>query len=208
MTINIYSFTNDWFSSVEPLFRSLFTSVQIESILEIGCFEGRSTCFFIDYLSSRGLKQLVCIDTWHGGSEHLSDGTDMELVYARFLNNTKLATLNHSNGLNLSVMREHSTVALSTLLSDSTRPQFDFIYIDGSHNATDVLFDCVASFNLTRLGGIIALDDYAWCQKDNRGKDLSSSPKQAIDAFTTIYFNKLEIIHCSNKTWIIQKTAN
>lgn len=82
MTINTYLFTNDWFSSVKPLFRSLFTSVQIESVLEIGCFEGRGT--FLEHLSSKGLKQLVCIDTWRGGRVHLSDGTDMESVYARF----------------------------------------------------------------------------------------------------------------------------
>lgn len=45
--------------------------------------------------------------------------------------------------------------------------KFDFIYIDGSHDYKDVLYDLTQSLKLINTGGIIALDDYF--HKDNFG---------------------------------------
>ena len=39
-------------------------------------------------------------------------------------------------------------------------PVFDFIYIDASHNAEDVIFDAVNSFRYLKTGGMIIFDDY------------------------------------------------
>ena len=43
--------------------------------------------------------------------------------------------------------------------------KFDFIYIDGSHDYKDVLYDLTQSLKLINTGGILALDDYF--HKDN-----------------------------------------
>jgi predicted O-methyltransferase YrrM len=45
--------------------------------------------------------------------------------------------------------------------------KFDFIYIDGSHDYKDVLYDLTQSLKLINNGGLIALDDYF--HKDNFG---------------------------------------
>ena len=39
---------------------------------------------------------------------------------------------------------------------------FDFVYIDGSHEADDTFLDAELAWRLTRLGGLIILDDYRW----------------------------------------------
>ena len=67
----------------------------------------------------------------------------------------------------------------------------DFIYVDGSHRAAEVLEDLVLAFHATRPGGIIICDDYL---KVGQGGDLTlGSPKLAVDAFTTIYRDRLDI---------------
>ena len=43
-----------------------------------------------------------------------------------------------------------------------TNGAIDFIYVDGSHQAHDVLCDAILSFKLLRVGGIVCFDDYLW----------------------------------------------
>ncbi len=42
------------------------------------------------------------------------------------------------------------------------RNKFDFIYVDASHKAIDVLHDGVMSFQILKPGGSIIFDDYKW----------------------------------------------
>ena len=51
------------------------------------------------------------------------------------------------------------------------------------------------NFKLLRKNGIIAFDDYLWFERSlPHGKDLNRCPKPAIDAFTSIFFNKVNIL--------------
>lgn len=61
---------------------------------------------------------------------------------------------------------------------------FDFIYIDGSHQAKDVLTDACLSWNLLASGGIMIFDDYQW--HPSGFKDYQT-PKPAIDAFLSCF---------------------
>ena len=66
-----------------------------------------------------------------------------------------------------------------------------FVYVDGSHRSADVLEDLVLAFHATRPGGIIICDDYL---KGARSGDATlGSPKLAVDAFTSIYRDRLDI---------------
>jgi predicted O-methyltransferase YrrM len=71
---------------------------------------------------------------------------------------------------------------------------FDFIYIDGSHQAPDVLVDAILSFKLLRVGGLIVFDDYLWSEKGVADRDPLQCPKPAIDSFLNIFFRKVNII--------------
>ena len=42
-----------------------------------------------------------------------------------------------------------------------------FIYVDGSHEAPDVLFDAILAHKLVKNNGIIAFDDYLWSPEEN-----------------------------------------
>jgi len=80
-----YEFTEDWFSHVVPVWEQLFYSYEPSRILEIGSYEGRSTCFIIQSLASARDMEIHCIDTWEGGVEH--DRSAMSAVERRFDNN-------------------------------------------------------------------------------------------------------------------------
>jgi hypothetical protein len=74
----------------------------------------------------------------------------MQGVERRFDSNTK-AALEWSGSTTLHKIKAKSTKALPLLLSEGKR--FDFVYIDGSHVASDVLQDAVDCFRLLREGG-------------------------------------------------------
>jgi len=203
-----YQFTNNCFEFAKPVFEAFLGTISITNLLEIGSFEGQSTCYFIEKFSKNGLKRLTCIDTWTGGHEHRVERIDMDQVYSRFLTNINLSISNHLPNLETKIMQGKSLLKLAELLNTQGQELFDFTYIDGSHEAPDVIADCILTFNMTKVGGIIALDDYAWCPSFQQGKDLAFSPKVAIDSFVNIFFRKLDIIFASNKTWIIQKISD
>src|SRR3954468_24495430 len=75
-------FTEDWFSGHVPHWERLFFG-ELEwkpdaprRLVEIGCFEGRSTLWFLENLLRHPESRIVCIDTFNGGTEHTSAQTE------------------------------------------------------------------------------------------------------------------------------------
>jgi predicted O-methyltransferase YrrM len=68
---------------------------------------------------------------------------------------------------------------------------FDFIYVDGSHVAQDVLTDACMAWPMLTVGGVMCFDDYGW------GEPIPEThkPKMAVDAFVDIFQEDLEVIH-------------
>lgn len=193
-----YQFSNNWFEYSRKNWEILLPQLKPSVILEIGSFEGRSTCFMIDSLASSSPIEMHCIDTWEGGCEHQSGGVasavDMESVSARFEDNVNLAIQKAAQKVDLIVHRGSSDVQLSKLLSRGKQNYFDLIYVDGSHQAPDVLCDAVLCFRLLRVGGIMIFDDYLWSEFPTQEIDPLRCPKPAVDAFVNIYRRKLEIL--------------
>jgi predicted O-methyltransferase YrrM len=61
--------------------------------------------------------------------------------------------------------------------------RFDFIYVDGSHHALDVIVDAALSWSLLDDGGVLVFDDYSW---DPWKDDPLRTPRPAVDAFLTL----------------------
>lgn len=101
-----------------------------------------------------------------------------------------------------------SDIELAKLLADGKQGYFDFIYVDGSHQAPDVLCDAILSFRLLKTNGVIAFDDYLWAETLPTGVDPIRCPKPAIDAFTNIYCRKLRILTAPLYQLYIQKTGD
>lgn len=201
-------FSNNWFQHSRPIWDQLIPQIDPTRILEIGTFEGASTCYLIDHLASRKGIEIHCVDTWQGGMEHKASHTDMSAVEARFLHNARLSIGRAAHRVTLHVHKGSSDLELAKLLADGKRGFFDFIYVDGSHQAPDVLCDAVLSFRLLRKGGYIAFDDYLWQEPQSKDNDPLRCPKVAIDAFTNIYSRQVRVIQARLYQLYLQKIGD
>lgn len=193
-----YLFTNGWFDGHKETWRQIFQQLKPTRILEVGSYEGKSTVFMIESLAKNTEDlEIHCIDSWEGGIEHKPGGSaeaNMQEVEDRFNHNMKLAATKTGHTVKLELHKGLSNKQLPKLIAQSMQEYFDFIYIDGSHQAHDVLIDAVLGFELLKPGGVMAFDDYIWQEQLPYGTDPIRCPKISIDAFTNIYCRKLRVI--------------
>ena len=209
--MNMYQFTNTWFDGSKHTRGQLIPQIRPEKILEIGSFEGASACYLIDKLATDCEMEIHCVDTWEGGIENKPGGhaqADMNSVEARFVHNTRLALSNVTNRTELVVHKGYSDMQLAKLLALGKQNYFDMAYIDGSHQAPDVLCDAVLGFKLLKVGGYMFFDDYLWVEELPYGKDPLRCPKPAIDAFININFRKLHILPAPLNQLYIKKLSD
>jgi predicted O-methyltransferase YrrM len=187
-----FEFTNDWFGQNIPIWDQLIPRFSPTKFLEIGSYEGRSTCYLIEKFTELSGIDIHCIDTWEGGVEH--DKATMSDVERRFDNNTALAQKNAKHATVVTKHKKFSQLALADLIAAGQSLKFDVIYVDGSHQAPDVLTDCVMAFQLLRIGGLMIFDDYIWTMEAMGKQDAFNMPKPAIDAFLNIFQRKMQIV--------------
>jgi hypothetical protein len=154
-------------------------------VLEIGCWEGFTTKFFLENFSE---CDVTCVDTFGGSDEH--KGIDGEQLQQRFKGNV----LDFSNRVKIEAMT--SAEYFYRLRSDSQL--FDIVYIDGSHFAFDVVNDIVNGFRLTKLGGMVILDDFTWTEYAN----TSENPHTAIGFALKVIASHAHIIRISNQIFL------
>jgi predicted O-methyltransferase YrrM len=182
-----YQFTKNWFAWAPQVWEQLVPHLpERKNFLEIGSFEGRSAVWTIENLMEDG-GEIYCIDTWEGGAEHTPE--DMTGAEERFQQNITLVRSKFPNRAVMS-LRGTSVEALGGLIAQ--KKQFDFIYIDGSHLAKDVLTDACMAWPLLKKGGFMVFDDYAWKPP---GFTLLQRPKVAVDAFVNMFEDELLIAH-------------
>jgi predicted O-methyltransferase YrrM len=212
MTEHAFRLSNTWFADAsEKLWDQLLPYADFGKVLEVGSYEGASACHLIRRVAALRALELHCVDSWEGGVEHRAGGTaeaDMGAVERNFLHNTQLACGEAQFAVTLRRHKSFSDLAMARLLAEGHAGQFDYIYIDGSHEAPDVLADAVLAFRLLKQGGIIGFDDYWWHEPLPGGRDPIRTPKLAIDAFTNIYCRKVETLWHPNYQVYLRKTAD
>jgi predicted O-methyltransferase YrrM len=180
-----YEYTKDWFHWAPEVWTHLATLLPArQRFLEIGSFEGRSAVWTIENMMDAD-AELVCVDTWEGGEEH----TNGEMLGAEALFDRNIGRAKTTNPVVVTKIKETSYTALTALAGQSN---FDFVYIDGSHIARDVLLDACLAWPLLKDGGVLVFDDYLW----GPARDILHRPKVAVDAFVNTYAEELEIVHC------------
>ena len=186
-----YQFTNDWFGVARNMWPSLISKLPDDkSFLEIGSWEGRATVWIAENMAAEQDAMITCVDTWQGGEEH--DPNEMNDVFARFsANMSALSDNQKERGRNILIraIRTKSSQGLAELIHEER--SFDFIYIDGSHIAKDVLIDACMAWPLLKAGGVMVFDDYMWCGSPL----LLHRPKPAIDAFTSVFGQDIYVLH-------------
>ena len=206
-----YIFSNDWFDGNKAVWSQLLQQINPTRILEVGSYEGKSTAFIIESLANIKDIEIHCVDSWEGGIEHKQGGSgesNMSEVEARFAHNMEIAINKSSRTVKLELHKGLSNKELPKLVANDMQGYFDFIYIDGSHQAPDVLLDAILGFELLRTGGVMAFDDYLWQEPLPGGIDPIRCPKISIDAFTNIYCRKLRVLRAPLNQLYIEKISS
>lgn len=140
-------------------------------ILEVGSFEGMSACYFLWRLPD---AHVTCVDQF---AWSLQGGEPSQELEAKFDHNVALI-----DATRVRKIVGDSRHVLVDLLEREQR-HYDFIYVDGSHLALDVLIDGANAWRLLASGGVLLFDDYAW---NDIGEDPLLRPGPAIDALLEI----------------------
>lgn len=165
----------DWFSRNIPYwtkYLSRFKGKPNLRFLELGCFEGKATTWLLQNILTDVTSKIIVVDTFEGSPEFVGTFIKNELIEPHFKENIA------EYGDKVEIWKGRTE-----LIDKVDYNQFDFIYIDASHRAIDVLHDGVMSFNLLKPGGSIIFDDYGW-GPENRECDR---PHEAIQACIKIW---------------------
>lgn len=177
-------FSQDWFTHNIPAFSHCMSLLpEKKAFLEIGCFEGRATCWMLE----NGLDKdgtITCIDTFAGGEEHAKHGLDFTGLRRQFEDNINEVK---GEGQHVKVIQDVSYNGLAECIVKGM--EFDFIYVDGSHQAKDVMTDACMAFGMLKKGGVMLFDDYLW--DDVEG--VLHRPKIAVDGFVNIFSDQCKV---------------
>ena len=182
-------YSQDWFTHNTTNFTNCTDRLreefgEVTSALEIGCYEGRGTCWILEnMLSDTGT--IFCIDPFMKVDNEQADSAVRDSVLeGRFNHNVNLSKKSTQT---VNVIPAISYTALAALISAGT--QFDFIYVDGDHTGEGAMTDACMSWGLLRKGGIMLFDDYFW----DHAPDILDRPKAAIDAFMNTFTRRFKV---------------
>ena len=168
-----YDFSEDWFSDNIPQwerFLEPYRGAANLNYLEIGVYEGRATVWMAENILTHEKARVTALDVFPKDLEE------------RFLANMKASGF--AGEIRVLVGPSQKTLRK---LDDNA---FDIIYIDGSHEADDVLVDAVLSWPLLRQRGMLIFDDYQWQPE----LPAELRPRPAIDAFVTMFRREIEVV--------------
>jgi predicted O-methyltransferase YrrM len=182
------AYTRDWFTYNLPIWERVLKPLkgQPAHALEIGVFEGRSTVWLLDNILTNPDASLNWIDTFSGGPEHMD--IDFAKVQNRFHENIKRFGMKVKGRVGKS----------QDVLRGMSSERFDLVYIDGSHEAPDVLADAVLAWPLLKPGGLLGFDDYGW----RVFPEPERCPALAINAFLDIMRRQLTVVERGYQVWI------
>lgn len=177
-----YEFTWDWFSHqiadwqkhLKPLFNQAGLNV-----LEIGSFEGRSTCWLLDHILTAPDSQITCIN--------FSEQERFSLNIARSGAETKV--IQHQG---------HPLDLLPTL----PVCYYDLIHLDGGSLVEQMQHHVVLCWERLSPGGIFIIDDYQLQATSSTPDNLKSAIDQVLSTLKT----NAEVIHKSYQI-IIRKSV-
>lgn len=176
-SVNAYNFYNH-LSSLKKNFK----------YLEIGSFEGGSAI----YISRRfDESKIYCVDNWIKTEDGYSkiDFNDVE----------KNFDFNIEQYSNISKIKKSSDNFFSDNLIN-----FDAIYVDGYHKASQVYKDCLNAWKVLNLDGILICDDYIW----DHYTEIKDNPCFAVNNFLSKIKGHYQILQVSNSQIFIKKIYN
>lgn len=159
--------------------------------LQIGAYTGDATEWMLNNVLQHDDAILYDVDPWTGSDEPVHHELDWKSVEATYLER-------HQSSIDSGKLKVRKMTSDEFFSSDEGRQGFHFIYVDGNHEAAQVLKDGLNAIYRVGVGGIVAFDDYLW----TLGKGLWADPKPAIDAIWVCHSNKFEIIDRGQQIWL------
>ena len=149
-----------WFAHTE-VFKKYIEEVPSEStVVEVGCFMGRSTCYIGELIkkSNKNVK-FYAIDTFEGSQTeqcHIDISSQLSANNSSFFQEYK-------KHLDYCKVDQYVQTIRDTSLNSCNKfddGSIDIVYIDASHQYSDVLDDIAAWYPKLKQNGIICGDDY------------------------------------------------
>lgn len=183
----------NWFEQTQARenFEKYAPRMQPVKCLQIGAYTGDATKWIAENLLTHPHSFLVDVDTWQGSDEPVHHNMNWDDVYETYKEKNKLYIEDKKQ---VFPTRTTSDKYFSTIDESDI---FDFIYIDGDHTAFGVVRDITNAYRALKVDGVLALDDYTW----SLGKGDFYDPKSAIDWFSTILNDRLELLVLNGQAW-------
>ena len=129
-------------------------------IVEIGIYEGASSCFWSDFYMSHPESRLISIDPFTGSDEH----------HAKPENYPELAQIELTARGNIAKSDNAAKIEIVKGCSWDVFPELnrrfgeeawiDVLYIDGAHDSVSVARDTTLYVPMVKEGGVVIFDDY------------------------------------------------
>ena len=166
-----YEFTEGWYDALLNSDKAIRTNTQgpqiqldpaeKRQIVEIGVYEGASSCFWSDFYLHHEESSLISIDPFTGSEEHLKNPEN----YAGLSRLERTARENIAKSKNcgkVEVIKGLSQRVFADLDARfGSEPWIDVLYIDGAHDSMSVARDVVLYVPMVKPGGVVFFDDYA-----------------------------------------------
>lgn len=180
-------FANDGQKNFSDILISHFSNRPVR-LLQIGAYTGDASVWLYENVLKNSDSVLVDVDTWEGSEEPVHYEMNWHTVETLYDLKTSAAKDNRK------IVKYKGT---SDEFFKNNRETYDFIYIDGDHTAYGVLKDAVSAYECLNINGIIAFDDYQW----SAGLGAIKEPRMAIDAFSTVYQDRIEELVNGYQRW-------
>jgi predicted O-methyltransferase YrrM len=175
-------FGENWFT-----YKQLYTDMVRKfpsgsTFVEIGSWKGKSAAYMaVEIANSQKNIEFYCVDTWEGSIEH-QNNKEIKNLYDTFLSNIKPCKEY------IQPIRSNSLDAINLFENET----IDFIFLDASHEYTDIKSDIINWLPKIRKNGILAGHDYQMCFNGVIKAVLETLPKYAVDVHQKcfIYYNE------------------
>jgi len=189
----------NWFLGVgaQEFFERHLSAKRLDEIhcLQIGAYTGDASAWLMENILFNPKSTLTDVDTWAGSNEPAHDALNWNEVEQAY--DSKTLSYRESGRIIKKKMTSNEFFA-----STESQKLFDFIYVDGDHEAVPVLRDGMNAIEVLKIGGVLAFDDYEW----DSGRGPAFRPRPAIDAVLACYSNRLRVLEIKWQVWLV-KTA-
>jgi predicted O-methyltransferase YrrM len=184
-TVELMPFSPQGWYQNGPSMEWLIRRGNVKTVIEVGSWLGLSTRHIAKTLPEDGI--VYAVDHWLGSPNEDNSVFDMANLYRQFLSNVIHEKLTHK----IIPIKMPSREAARFL---TVKP--DLVYIDATHEFTQVMLDLILWFPFVKGHGVLCGDDYFW------GSDYPGPVKRAVDKFAQE--NNL-IVHDDGWMWYLEE---